>query len=85
MFDSCFLLSSNGHVVYAGPQKLSLHYMAFVGFYKPPEENTADFLMDVIAGEHAAHPGCCPNTALTLKHAFCNRLSDDSSQGAEHI
>lgn len=50
MFDSCLLLSSNGHVVYSGPQNMAMHYMAFIGFYKPVEENTADFLMDVIAG-----------------------------------
>lgn len=55
MFDSCLLLSSNGHVVYSGPRDLSLHYMAFVGFYKQPEENTADFLMDVIAGGSAEY------------------------------
>lgn len=50
LFDSCLLLSSNGHVVYAGPQSLALHYMAFLGFYISPGENVADFLMDVIAG-----------------------------------
>jgi hypothetical protein len=50
MFDSCLLLSSGGHVVYAGPQHLALPYMAFLGFYPPPGENAADFLLDVTAG-----------------------------------
>lgn len=58
MFDSCFLLSNSGYVVYAGPQHLALHYLAFVGFYKPAEENTADFLMDVIAGK-SSQVLCC--------------------------
>jgi hypothetical protein len=51
MFDTCLLLSSCGHVVFAGPQRMALAYAAFLGFYIPPGENVADFLMDVIAGE----------------------------------
>jgi hypothetical protein len=51
MFDSCMLLGGDGHVVYCGPQRLALPYMAFLGFYIPPNENIADFLMDVTAGE----------------------------------
>ncbi|WIA22163.1 hypothetical protein OEZ85_004499 [Tetradesmus obliquus] len=50
MFDTCLLLSSCGHVVFAGPQRMALAYAAFLGFYIPPGENVADFLMDVIAG-----------------------------------
>lgn len=54
MFDSCLLLGSNGNVVYGGPQRLALPYMAFLGFYIPQNENMADFLLDVIAGvQHA--------------------------------
>eukprot|EP00882_Tetradesmus_deserticola_P029904 GHRQ01033538.1.p1 GENE.GHRQ01033538.1~~GHRQ01033538.1.p1 ORF type:complete len:123 (+),score=8.49 GHRQ01033538.1:466-834(+) len=55
MFDTCLLLSSNGHVVFAGPQRMALAYAAFLGFYIPPGENVADFLMDVIAGGPVAH------------------------------
>lgn len=51
MFDSCLLLGSNGNVVYSGPQHLAQSYMAFLGFYIPPMENLADFLLDVTAGE----------------------------------
>lgn len=50
MFDSCLLLGSNGHVVYSGPRRLALPYMAFLGFGIPPNENTADFLLDVTSG-----------------------------------
>ncbi|WIA38572.1 hypothetical protein OEZ86_001885 [Tetradesmus obliquus] len=50
MFDSCLLLSGGGHVAYAGPQHLALPYMAFLGFFPPPGENAADFLLDVTAG-----------------------------------
>jgi hypothetical protein len=50
MFDTCLLLSSGGNVVYSGPQRLALPYMAFLGFYIPPNENLADFLLDVISG-----------------------------------
>eukprot|EP00882_Tetradesmus_deserticola_P006807 GHRQ01007167.1.p1 GENE.GHRQ01007167.1~~GHRQ01007167.1.p1 ORF type:complete len:454 (+),score=193.21 GHRQ01007167.1:164-1363(+) len=55
MFDTCLLLSSNGHVVFAGPQRMALAYAAFLSFYIPPGENVADFLMDVIAGGPVAH------------------------------
>jgi hypothetical protein len=52
MFDSCLLLGSSGNVVYSGPQRLAQSYMAFLGFYIPPNENLADFLLDVTAGKH---------------------------------
>lgn len=62
MFDTCLLLSSAGNVVYSGPQRLALPYMAFLGFYIPPNENLADFLLDVISGGGGltvrAHVGC---------------------------
>ena len=57
MFNSCLLLSSNGHVVYSGPQRFALPYMSFLGFYPPPHENVADFLLDVVAGEPGATSG----------------------------
>jgi hypothetical protein len=50
MFDTTLLLGSNGNVVYSGPQRLALSYMAFLGFRSPPNENLADFLLDVTAG-----------------------------------
>ncbi len=50
MFDTCLLLGSNGNVVYSGPQRLAQSYMAFLGFYIPPNENLADFLLDVTSG-----------------------------------
>ncbi|KAF8058431.1 ABCG25 [Scenedesmus sp. PABB004] len=49
-FDSCFLLSGGGHVVYAGPQRLAGAFLDFLGFHSPPGENAADFLLDVITG-----------------------------------
>jgi hypothetical protein len=51
MFDSCLLLGSDGNVVYSGPQRLAQSYMAFLGFYIPPNENLADFLLDVTSGK----------------------------------
>jgi ABC-type phosphate/phosphonate transport system ATPase subunit len=68
MFDSCLLLSSNGHVVYSGPRAMAMHYMGFIGFYKPAEENTADFLMDVIAGvvPRPGNPDYIPSQLATL-------------------
>lgn len=60
MFDTCLLLGSNGHVVYSGPQRLVQLYMAFLGFYIPPRENLADFLLDVTAGKHC----CCTKAEL---------------------
>ncbi|KAF8061902.1 ABCG21 [Scenedesmus sp. PABB004] len=49
-FDTCLLLGSEGHVVYAGPQVAALPYCAYLGFAPPPGESAADFLLDVTAG-----------------------------------
>jgi hypothetical protein len=66
MFDSCLLLGSNGNVVYSGPQRLAQSYMAFLGFYIPPNENLADFLLDVTAGEQHRTAASTPGTAAAL-------------------
>jgi hypothetical protein len=66
MFDSCMLLGSDGNVVYCGPQRLALPYMAFLGFYIPANENIADFLMDITAGE-----GGGGQHTHTTKHVWC--------------
>jgi ABC-2 type transporter len=50
MFDTCLLLSEGGHVAYVGPQRHALPFLGFLGFFCPPGENAADFLLDVIAG-----------------------------------
>jgi hypothetical protein len=54
MFDTCLLLSNSGRVVYDGPQQLVLAYMQRLSFACPPNENVADFLLDVTAGEMPA-------------------------------
>ncbi len=63
MFDSCLLLGSDGNVVYSGPQRLAQSYMAFLGFYIPPNENLADFLLDVTSGaSERSHSRSRPHT-----------------------
>ena len=51
MFDSVLLLGQGGQTVYLGPQGLTVPFLNFLGFELPSGESTADFLMDVIAGE----------------------------------
>jgi hypothetical protein len=75
MFDSCLLLGGNGNVVYSGPQRLAQSYMAFLGFYIPPNENLADFLLDVTSGEqcqqHSSVPCDTPGLSATFNHSTC--------------
>jgi ABC-type multidrug transport system ATPase subunit len=52
MFDSVLLLGIGGQTVFLGPQGLVMPYLEFLGFKVPLGESTADFLMDVVAGEH---------------------------------
>jgi hypothetical protein len=70
MFDSCLLLSSNGYVVYMGPQHLATPFMSFLGFRQPPGENEADFLMDVISGTPAVLREC--QHAVTTLCGVCS-------------
>eukprot|EP00775_Hariotina_reticulata_P007451 gene7451-7661_t len=74
MFDTCLLLSSNGYVVYAGPQHLAAPFMSFLGFRPPPGENEADFLMDVISGV-VPRPGD-PNYVPTQLARMWDRAGD---------
>jgi len=74
MFDTCLLLGSNGHVVYSGPQRLVQLYMAFLGFYIPPRENLADFLLDVTAGKHCYCKHCCTQAELGYYSVYLSRF-----------
>ncbi|PRW59962.1 white-brown complex 30 [Chlorella sorokiniana] len=50
LFDDVLLLGKGGRMVYLGPSRLALPYFETIGFTLPPNENPADFAMDVIAG-----------------------------------
>eukprot|EP00191_Tetraselmis_sp_GSL018_P005067 CAMPEP_0177612188 /NCGR_PEP_ID=MMETSP0419_2-20121207/21039_1 /TAXON_ID=582737 /ORGANISM="Tetraselmis sp., Strain GSL018" /LENGTH=1045 /DNA_ID=CAMNT_0019108263 /DNA_START=510 /DNA_END=3647 /DNA_ORIENTATION=+ len=51
LFDQVLLLGAGGHQVYLGPSSLALPYFESKGFSLPPNENPADFFLDIIQGK----------------------------------
>mmetsp|Transcript_27903 Transcript_27903/g.78895 ORF Transcript_27903/g.78895 Transcript_27903/m.78895 type:complete len:821 (-) Transcript_27903:596-3058(-) len=51
LFDQVLLLGRGGYQVYLGPSSLALPYFESKGFCLPPNENPADFFLDVIQGQ----------------------------------
>lgn len=81
MFDSCLLLGSDGNVVYSGPQRLAQSYMAFLGFYIPPNENLADFLLDVTSGKQDSSNGSNRSMARLYEAVIFLHAMEWSSKG----
>ena len=50
MFDTVLLLGMGGKTVYCGAAESALEYFSSLGFSIPPNENPADFFLDVITG-----------------------------------
>lgn len=50
LFDEVLLLGKAGRTVFQGPSPAALPYFNTLGFELPPNENPADFCLDVISG-----------------------------------
>lgn len=50
LFDEVLLLGKSGRTVFQGPSTAALPYFNSLGFELPPNENPADFCLDVISG-----------------------------------
>lgn len=50
LFDDVMLLCKGGRLAYLGPSRLALPYLESAGFQLPPNENPADFALDVLSG-----------------------------------
>ena len=50
LFDEVLLLGKSGRTVFQGPSTAALPYFNSLGFQLPPNENPADFCLDVISG-----------------------------------
>lgn len=50
LFDDVMLLCKGGRLAYLGPSNLAIPYLESLGFALPPNENPADFAMDVLSG-----------------------------------
>jgi len=50
LFDEVLLLGKAGRTVFQGPSTAALPYFNSLGFELPPNENPADFCLDVISG-----------------------------------
>lgn len=51
LFHSMLLLGKGGQTVFLGSSEQALNYFSNLGFVLPPNENPADFFLDVISGE----------------------------------
>ncbi len=51
LLDQVFLMGNEGRGAYLGPPELALPYFKALGFPFPNEENPADFVLDLLAGE----------------------------------
>ncbi|DBB02881.1 TPA: hypothetical protein ACH3X1_013486 [Trebouxia sp. C0004] len=62
LFDEVLLLGKAGRTVFQGPSTAALPYFNSLGFELPPNENPADFCLDVISGSIPCqgHPGFRP-------------------------
>ncbi|KAL4536815.1 hypothetical protein Ndes2526A_g06320 [Nannochloris sp. 'desiccata'] len=71
LFDDVMLLCKGGKLAYLGPSRLALPYMESVGFTLPPNENPADFAMDVLSGSvpRVNHPIFQPEDLVPLWEA----------------
>ena len=50
LFDEVLILGKAGRTVYQGPSAAALPYFNSLGFQLPPNENPADFCLDVVSG-----------------------------------
>ena len=50
MFHEVLLLGKQGRTVFLGPATAALPYFTSLGFELPPNENPADFCLDIISG-----------------------------------
>lgn len=50
LFDEVLLLGKSGRTVFQGPSTVALPYFNSLGFELPPNENPADFCLDVVSG-----------------------------------
>jgi len=71
LFDDVMLLCKGGKLAYLGPSRLALPYLESVGFSLPPNENPADFAMDVLSGSvpRVNHPIFQPEDLVPLWEA----------------
>ncbi|CAK0843259.1 unnamed protein product [Prorocentrum cordatum] len=51
LFDQVLLLGTGGRTVYSGRADKALPYFEGLGFERPPADNPADWMMDVISGQ----------------------------------
>lgn len=68
MFDDVLLLGAGGRTMFQGPSRAALPYFEMLGFPLPPNENPADFCLDVISGCVAS------KTNASLRPEVCSPL-----------
>jgi ABC-type multidrug transport system ATPase subunit len=68
LFDDVMLLCKGGKLAYQGPSALALSYLESLGFNLPPNENPADFAMDVLSGSvpREGFPGFQPEDLVPI-------------------
>ena len=85
LFDEVLLLGKAGRTVFQGPSTAALPYFNSLGFELPPNENPADFCLDVISGSIPCQgrpdfrPEVCPQLALCC-NPFCSSHASEIAQ-----
>ena len=75
-FDDVLLLGKGGRTVYLGPTDRMIPYFSMIGFDCPPRANPADFVLDVVAGQHVRHTDMLEGDAGSENHPANVNLFD---------
>eukprot|EP00949_MAST-11_sp_MAST-11-sp1_P002685 g2685.t1 len=77
--DNVIFLGPGGNSVYHGPSLSAIDYFEMLGFRCPPNENAADFFMDVIAGTVACSKAVSfePSHLYTEWQRYCDETKKD--------
>ena len=70
LFHEVLFLGKQGRTVFLGPATAALPYFTSLGFELPPNENPADFCLDVISGAvpRRGKPDFRSEASVTLQH-----------------
>ncbi|KAK3237700.1 hypothetical protein CYMTET_52238, partial [Cymbomonas tetramitiformis] len=78
LFSDLMLMYPGGYTVYFGPTNEALAYFEKIGFHLPPNENPADFFLDITSGSipRIGHPKFQPIDLIALWAAIEDTLPE---------
>eukprot|EP00469_Lotharella_globosa_P013620 CAMPEP_0167789252 /NCGR_PEP_ID=MMETSP0111_2-20121227/10568_1 /TAXON_ID=91324 /ORGANISM="Lotharella globosa, Strain CCCM811" /LENGTH=973 /DNA_ID=CAMNT_0007681371 /DNA_START=21 /DNA_END=2942 /DNA_ORIENTATION=+ len=86
-FDDLCLLGRGGRLIYIGPREEALPYFELLGFEKPPNQNPADFFLEVAMGrtESSKLVNFHWSGLFALWEDHCRAVEADKLGGAEYV